>query len=58
MGLLLAYDNFCIVNESNLSTDWMLTYLSQPQLKDALTQMPVMYSVRIVMHLKDMLFVF
>ena len=48
MGILLAYDNFCIVNETNLSTDWLLNYLSQPQLKDPLSQMPTLYSVRII----------
>lgn len=45
MGLQLTYDNFCVLNQSNLPADWLLTYMAQPQLKDALQQMPTLYSV-------------
>ena len=45
MGLQLAYDNFCVLNQSNLSADWLLTYMAQSQMKESLQQMPTLYSV-------------
>ena len=45
MGLMLTYDSFCIVNQSGLSTDWMLTYMAQENLHSALEQMPTIYAV-------------
>ena len=47
MGLMLTYDSFCIVNQSGLSSDWMLTYMAQENLHSALEQMPTMYAVGI-----------
>ena len=45
MGLQLAYDNFCVLNQNNLSADWLLTYMAQSQMKDSLQQMPTLHSV-------------
>ena len=45
MGLMLTYDSFCIVNQTGLLSDWMLTYMAQENLRSALEQMPTIYAV-------------
>ena len=52
MGILLAYDNFCVLNQSGLSADWLLTYMSQAQMKDSLQQMPTLYSVNMEIYVE------